>query len=115
MPELALTGFTPGPITTVTAPQPFSADYHVAPTLDVLELLPPAGADKLRALRQRANDRITHPAVATNCRLRIGVWPKPNAWSLGRLPICSRSAIAPNYARRLGRHHRRRWRTPKTG
>ena len=37
--------------------QPLSFDgFHAAPPFDVIELLPPAAADKLRALRQRSAD-----------------------------------------------------------
>jgi hypothetical protein len=44
------------PTQTVTAPSPMSYDRHVAPSFDVLDLLPPAAADKYRALRQRSAD-----------------------------------------------------------
>jgi hypothetical protein len=50
MPE----AFTPAPTVTVTAPTPFSADFHVAPSFDPIELLPERCADRLRALRLRA-------------------------------------------------------------
>ncbi len=53
MAEPAATGFTPAPVTTVTAPTPISADFHAAPPFDVIELLPAAAADRLRLLRQR--------------------------------------------------------------
>ena len=48
-----VTGLTPGPAN----PQPVSfGGIHTQPAYDVIELLPPAAADKLRALRQRSND-----------------------------------------------------------
>ncbi|WP_338833549.1 hypothetical protein [Bradyrhizobium septentrionale] len=50
-------GFTPAPTTTVTAQPPFSAGVHLQPQFDVIERLPPAAADKLRALRQRSDDQ----------------------------------------------------------
>src|SRR3979411_1941433 len=37
-------------------PQPFSAGVHLQPQFDPLDLLPPAAAEKLRLLRQRASD-----------------------------------------------------------
>ena len=40
-------------------PQPFSAGLSFQPPFDLIELLPPAAADKLRALRQRASDAHT--------------------------------------------------------
>ncbi|MET4015889.1 hypothetical protein [Bradyrhizobium sp. S3.2.12] len=44
--------FEPGPAN----PQPFSAGIHLQPQLDVIEWLPPAAAERLRLLRQRAAD-----------------------------------------------------------
>ena len=49
--------FEPGPAN----PQPFSAGMHLQPQFDVIELLPPAAADKLRMLRQRSAD--THAVI----------------------------------------------------
>jgi hypothetical protein len=43
-------GFTPAPAN----PQPFG--MHLQPQFDVIELLPPAAAERLRALRQRSAD-----------------------------------------------------------
>jgi hypothetical protein len=48
----AATGFTPAPAN----PQPFSAGMHLQPQFDVIELLPPIAADKLRKLRLRKDD-----------------------------------------------------------
>jgi hypothetical protein len=39
------------------APQPLSAPVSLAPSYDAVEILPPKGADKLRALRQHWRDR----------------------------------------------------------
>jgi hypothetical protein len=50
------TSFTPGPVGAVTAQAPFSADFHVAPQFDALELLPPNAAERLRKLRVRRDD-----------------------------------------------------------
>ncbi|MET4518122.1 hypothetical protein [Bradyrhizobium sp. I1.7.5] len=44
--------FEPGPANS----QPFSAGIHLQPQLDVIEWLPPAAAERLRLLRQRAAD-----------------------------------------------------------
>ena len=44
--------FEPGP----TNPQPLSAGPHMLPSFDPLEFLPPAAAERLRSLRQRAAD-----------------------------------------------------------
>ncbi|MET4030125.1 MULTISPECIES: hypothetical protein [unclassified Bradyrhizobium] len=52
MAQQAVAGFTPAP----ASPQPFSAGISLTPTFDVIELLPEAAADKLRALRQRSDD-----------------------------------------------------------
>jgi hypothetical protein len=51
-----ITALTPAPVTTVTAPTPFSADFPSPPSFDPVELLPPAAAARLRLLRQRADD-----------------------------------------------------------
>jgi hypothetical protein len=58
-----VTGLTPAPTMTVIAPTPIAAGIHTQPSFDVIELLPPAAADKLRQLRQRASDahRLTVP------------------------------------------------------
>ncbi len=53
------TGFTPAPAN----PQPFSAGMHLQPQFDPIELLPPAAAEKLRLLRQRAAD--AHALIPT--------------------------------------------------
>ncbi|QIG93489.2 hypothetical protein [Bradyrhizobium sp. 6(2017)] len=45
-------GFAPAPVN----PQPFSAGPQLQPHFDGIELLPPAAAERLRALRQRAAD-----------------------------------------------------------
>jgi hypothetical protein len=45
-------GLEPGPAN----PQPFSAGMSLVPSFDVIELLPPGAADRLRALRQRFHD-----------------------------------------------------------
>jgi hypothetical protein len=50
------TTLTPAPTTTALAPMPFSTGPQLAPTFDVIELLPPRAAGRLRALRQRATD-----------------------------------------------------------
>jgi hypothetical protein len=52
MAEPAAAGFEPGPAN----PQPFSVPMSLAPSFDVVELLPPGGADRLRALRQHFHD-----------------------------------------------------------
>uniref|UniRef100_UPI0012DC6129 hypothetical protein n=1 Tax=Bradyrhizobium sp. URHD0069 TaxID=1380355 RepID=UPI0012DC6129 len=44
--------FEPGPAN----PQPFSAPMPLVPSFDVIEVLPPGAADRLRALRQRFHD-----------------------------------------------------------
>jgi hypothetical protein len=44
--------FEPGPAN----PQPFSAPMSLVPSFDVIEVLPPGAADRLRALRQRFHD-----------------------------------------------------------
>ena len=47
------TGLTPGPAN----PQPLNfGGIHTGPDFDLIELLPPAAADKVRALRQRSSD-----------------------------------------------------------
>lgn len=51
-----VTGLTPAPLSTVTSSEPLSTGVHVQPQWDVIELLPPAAADRQRALRQRAAD-----------------------------------------------------------
>jgi hypothetical protein len=53
MEEIAMP-FEPGPAN----PQPFSAGIHTVPSFDVIDALAsaPAGADKMRMLRQRSND-----------------------------------------------------------
>jgi hypothetical protein len=54
------TPLTPAPLSTVVTPTPFSAGFHAAPpSFDVIELLPPASAEKLRLLRQRSADAHT--------------------------------------------------------
>ena len=50
-----LTGFTPAPAN----PQPFSAGMHLQPSFDVIELLPPVAAEKMRLLRPRSADAHT--------------------------------------------------------
>lgn len=50
------TALTPAPTTTITAQAPISGGLHSSPQFDVIELLPPGAADKLRALRQRSDD-----------------------------------------------------------
>ena len=51
------TALTPAPTTTITAQAPMSfGGLHSSPQFDVIELLPPGAADKLRALRQRSAD-----------------------------------------------------------
>jgi hypothetical protein len=50
------TGLTPGPVAETTAQPPFSLGPALSPQVDLLELLPPGAADKLRALRQRSDD-----------------------------------------------------------
>jgi len=50
------TGFQPGPITEAAAPAPFSADYHTAPSFDVIDLLPEERKDLFRKLRQHRAD-----------------------------------------------------------
>jgi hypothetical protein len=45
-------GLEPGP----RDPQPFSAPMSLVPSYDVIEVLPPGAADRLRALRQRFDD-----------------------------------------------------------
>jgi hypothetical protein len=52
MAEPAAAGFEPGP----RDPQPFSAPMSLVPSFDVIEVLPPGAADRLRALRQRFDD-----------------------------------------------------------
>jgi hypothetical protein len=52
MAEPAAAGFEPGPAN----PQPFSVGMSLVPSFDVIELLPPGAADRLRALRQRFTD-----------------------------------------------------------
>jgi hypothetical protein len=52
MAEPAAAGFEPGP----RDPQPFSVPMSLVPSYDVIELLPPGAADRLRALRQRFTD-----------------------------------------------------------
>ncbi|MGL3109408.1 hypothetical protein [Bradyrhizobium sp. BR 1432] len=44
--------FEPGPAN----PQPMSVGFHTRPAFDVIELLPPDGADRLRALRHHVQD-----------------------------------------------------------
>jgi hypothetical protein len=52
-----VTALTPAPTETVTAQAPMSfGGLHNPPQLDVIELLPPAAADKLRKLRLRRAD-----------------------------------------------------------
>ena len=50
------TGLTPGPVAETIAQPPFSLGPALSPQVDLLELLPPGAADKLRALRQRSDD-----------------------------------------------------------
>ena len=45
-------GLEPGP----RDPQPFSAPMSLTPSYDVIEVLPPGAADRLRALRQLFHD-----------------------------------------------------------
>ncbi len=55
--NLAQQGSLPAPpLTTVIAPQPLSTGVHTAPSFDMIELLPPGGAEKMRLLRQRDAD-----------------------------------------------------------
>jgi hypothetical protein len=58
-----ITALTPAPTITVIAPTPIAAGIHTQPPFDAIELLPPAAADKLRQLRERASDahRLTVP------------------------------------------------------
>ena len=51
-----ITSLTPAPLNIVVAPTPLSAGFPSPPPFDVIELLPSAAADKLRALRQRSDD-----------------------------------------------------------
>ena len=44
--------FEPGPAN----PEPMSFGIHTQPSFDVIERLPPGGADRLRGLRQRFHD-----------------------------------------------------------
>jgi hypothetical protein len=53
---LRITSLTPAPLSTIVTPPPLSTGVHTAPSFDPIELLPPAAADKLRALRQRSDD-----------------------------------------------------------
>jgi hypothetical protein len=47
-----MAGFEPGPAN----PQPMSVGFHTRPAFNVIELLPPGGADRLRTLRQHVSD-----------------------------------------------------------
>jgi hypothetical protein len=51
-----ITGFTPAPVTTVTAPQPFTPGIHIQSQFDVIDVLPPGAQDRLRKLRLRRAD-----------------------------------------------------------
>ena len=51
-----ITSLTPAPLSTVVAQTPLSAGFPSPPQFDAIELLLPAAADKLRALRQRSDD-----------------------------------------------------------
>ena len=52
----AATGFTPAPTETTVTPTPLPGAPHISPQFDVIELLPPGAADKLRKLRLRRKD-----------------------------------------------------------
>jgi hypothetical protein len=52
----AATGFTPAPTETTVTPTPLPGAPHISPQFDVIELLPPGAADKLRKLRLRRED-----------------------------------------------------------
>jgi hypothetical protein len=52
----ATAGFPPAPTETIVTPSPIGAHFPSPPSLDPIELLPPAAADKLRKLRLRRED-----------------------------------------------------------
>ena len=51
-----ITSLTPAPLSTVTAQTPLSAGFPSPPSFDVIELLPEHAQNRLRQLRQRADD-----------------------------------------------------------
>jgi hypothetical protein len=50
------TGFVPAPMATGVASETFDAPQGMQPSFDVIEILPPVAADRLRMLRQHADD-----------------------------------------------------------
>jgi hypothetical protein len=50
------TGFVPAPMATGVASETFDAPQGMQPSFDVIEILPPVAADRLRMLRRHADD-----------------------------------------------------------
>src|SRR5580700_10598558 len=55
-PMAKATGFVPAPMATGVASETFDAPQGMQPSFDVIEILPPVAADRLRMLRRHADD-----------------------------------------------------------
>jgi hypothetical protein len=138
----AATGFQPGPIAETIAPTSFSLPSG-PPSIDPIESLPPAAAEKLRLLRQRAAD--AHAIIppfedvrqaslartdAANAVARLTAHPQDNGRNLPETdPLVAaakrhldkmtaeytRLQSCRQCGRRSGKPHPPRWRTSRHG